>query len=198
MAKGPTYRVPFRRRREGKTNYRKRLKLLLSGKPRLVVRKSNQHILAQIVVYDPKGDRTIVSAHSNELRKKYGWKGNTKNLPACYLVGLLIGFKSLKKGIKEAILDIGLTPATKGGRVFAVLKGAVDAGLKVPYGEEILPSEDRIRGEHIARYAEMLGEEAKKRFSLYYERGLDPRDLPKHFEEVKQKILQEYKGDANA
>jgi large subunit ribosomal protein L18 len=36
----PTYKMPFRRRREGKTNYTKRLKLLLSRKPRLVVRKS--------------------------------------------------------------------------------------------------------------------------------------------------------------
>ncbi len=198
MAKGPTYRVPFRRRREGKTNYRKRLKLLLSGKPRLVVRKTNQHIIAQIITYDPKGDRTLITVHSNELRKKYGWKGNTKNLPACYLVGLIIGFKAQKIGIKEAILDIGLTPATKGGRVFAVLKGALDSGMNIPHGDEILPTEDRIRGEHIAKYAEILGEDSKKRFSKYFERGLDPRDLPKHFEEVKQKILQEYKGDENA
>lgn len=54
MAHGPRYRVPFRRRREGKTNYHKRLKLLKSKKPRLVVRKTLNHHIAQIVVYDPK------------------------------------------------------------------------------------------------------------------------------------------------
>ncbi len=198
MAKSAIYRVPFRRRREGKTNYRKRLKLLLSEKPRLVVRKSNKHIIAQIIKFDTKGDRTLVSVHSNELIKKYGWKGNTKNIPACYLVGLLIGFKALKIGIKEAVLDIGLIPATKGGRVFAVLKGAVDAGLKVPHSDEIFPDEYRIRGEHIAKYAEILKENAKQRFSLYFEKGLNPKDLPKHFDEVKQKIIEEYRGVKNA
>lgn len=80
MAHGPRYRVPFRRRREGKTVYRKRLKLLLSGKPRLVVRRFNSNILAQLVEYDPKGDRVIFTIHSNVL-KKYGWKGHRGNLP---------------------------------------------------------------------------------------------------------------------
>ena len=61
MAHGAKYRVPFRRRREGKTDYRKRLKLLLSRKPRLVVRKSLNNIIAQIVEYDEKGDRVVVS-----------------------------------------------------------------------------------------------------------------------------------------
>jgi len=36
MATGPRYRVPFRRRREGRTNYHRRLRLLLSKKPRMV------------------------------------------------------------------------------------------------------------------------------------------------------------------
>jgi large subunit ribosomal protein L18 len=49
MGHGPRYRVPWRRRREGKTNYYKRLKLIRSGKPRLVVRRTNKYIIAQIV-----------------------------------------------------------------------------------------------------------------------------------------------------
>ncbi|RLG58710.1 MAG: 50S ribosomal protein L18, partial [Candidatus Hydrothermarchaeota archaeon] len=94
MAKGPRYRVPFRRRREGKTDYRKRLKLLLSGKPRIVVRKTLKHTIVQVIDFDIKGDRVLVSAHSNEL-KKYGWQANTGNLPASYLTGLLCGKKAL-------------------------------------------------------------------------------------------------------
>ncbi|MGM0388528.1 MAG: 50S ribosomal protein L18, partial [Natrinema limicola] len=42
MATGPRYKVPMRRRREVRTDYHQRLRLLKSGKPRLVARKSNK------------------------------------------------------------------------------------------------------------------------------------------------------------
>ena len=184
MAKGPRYKVPYRRRREGKTNYRKRLKLLLSRKPRLVVRITNRRVIAQIIEYHPDGDRVLVGVDSSMLTK-YGWKGDLNNTPAAYLTGLLVGKKALEKGIKEAILDIGLHTPTRGGRVFAVLKGAVDAGLEVPHSEEVLPDESRIRGEHIAKYYEM----APERFSEYERRGLKPSELPQHFDEIKEKIM---------
>ncbi len=184
MAKGPRYKVPYRRRREGKTNYRKRLKLLLSRKPRLVVRITNRRVIAQIIEYHPDGDRVLVGVDSSMLTK-YGWKGDLNNTPAAYLTGLLVGKKALEKGIKEAILDIGLHTPTKGGRVFAVLKGAVDAGMEIPHSPEILPDESRIRGEHIAQYYEI----APERFTEYEKRGLKPTDLPQHFEEIKEKIM---------
>ena len=186
MARGPRYVLPHRRRREGKTNYRTRLKLLLSEKPRLVVRKSLKHMRAQIVVYDPKGDKTLVSASSEEL-KKFGWNVPTGNVPAAYLVGLLIGKRAVAKGIKEAVLDIGLYRATKGSRLFAVLKGALDAGLKVPHSDEILPSEDRASGMHIVNYAKLLKERSEKEFSKQF--SYDPETLPEIFEKVKQKII---------
>ncbi|RLE51347.1 MAG: 50S ribosomal protein L18 [Candidatus Methanomethylicota archaeon] len=192
MARGPRYKVPFRRRREGKTNYRKRLKLILSGKPRLVARKTINYIIAQIVEAKVEGDRVIAAAHSSELRK-FGWKASCDNTPAAYLTGLLAGYRALKAGVKEAVLDIGLHRPTKGARVFAILKGAVDAGLSIPHSEEILPSEDRIKGEHIANYARILKEENpmkyEKHFSQYLKRGLEPENLPSHFEEVKENII---------
>ncbi|WP_456327666.1 50S ribosomal protein L18 [Archaeoglobus sp.] len=184
MAKGPRYKVPYRRRREGKTNYRKRLKLLLSRKPRLVVRITNRRVIAQIVEYHPQGDRVLVGVDSSMLTK-YGWKGDLNNTPACYLTGLLVAKKALEKGIKEAILDIGLHTPTRGGRVFAVLRGAVEAGLNVPHDPEILPDDSRIRGEHIAQYYEMRPE----LFGEYERRGLKPTELPQHVEEVKERIL---------
>ncbi len=184
MARGPRYRVPYRRRREGKTNYRKRLKLLLSRKPRLVVRITNRRVIAQIVEYHPDGDRTLVFADSKEL-ERFGWKGDLNNTPAAYLTGLLIGKKAKEAGIEEAILDIGLRTPSRGARIFAVLKGAVEAGLDVPHSEEILPDESRVRGEHIAAYYEQNPE----RFSEYEKRGLKPSDLPGHVDEVKSKIM---------
>jgi large subunit ribosomal protein L18 len=192
MAHSAKYRVPFRRRREGKTNYRLRLKLLLSRKPRLVARKSLNNMVAQLVAYDEKGDKVLVSAHSREL-VKMGYKGHCGNIPAAYLTGLLLGKKALKEGYNEAVLDIGLNAATKGAAVFAILKGAVDAGMDIPHSEDILPEEERINGSHVKEYAELLKEEDeekyKKQFSKYLEKGLNPEDLPEHFEEIKEKVL---------
>lgn len=151
---GKLKRVSLKRRREGKTNYGKRLKLLLSKKPRLVVRKTNRYIIAHIVDYDYKNHRDLTVAYvtSKDL-SKYGWNYSSfKSLPACYLTGLLIGKKALEKNINEAILDIGLHPSTKGNRIYAVLKGTIDAGLKIPYNEKILPTKERIEGNHIKNF----------------------------------------------
>ncbi len=196
MARGPAYTVPYRRRREGKTDYRLRKKLIISKMPRLVVRKTNKHIITQLVEATVIGDIVITSAHSQELRKKYGWLGDLNNLPAAYLTGLLCGLRAADKGVKKAILDIGLHTPSRGAAVFAAMKGFVDAGVEVPHNESILPDESRIRGEHIAKYAEMLSsekpEEYSKRFSEYLSRKLPPENLPEHFEEIKKKILTDF------
>ncbi len=198
MAHGPRYKVPRRRRREGKTNYYKRYIMVLSGKPRLVVRTTNKYVWVQVMVAKPEGDITVAAAHSRELVKKYGWLGGTKNTSAAYLTGMLAAYRALQKGVKLAVLDIGLHRPVKGARVFAALKGAVDAGLEVPHSEEVFPEEYRIRGEHIARYAKMLKEENpelyERRFGDYLRRGLEPEKLPEHFDEVKGKIVAEYAG----
>lgn len=198
MAKGPAYTVPYRRRREGKTNYKCRRKLIMSKLPRLVVRKTNRNFIAQLVVATVIGDIVIASAHSRELRKKFGWLGSLNNLPAAYLVGLLCGLRAAAKGVERAILDIGLHTPSKGAAVFAAMKGFVDAGIEVPHDESILPDESRIRGEHIAKYAELLAststEKYSKHFSEYLARGLPPEKLPEHFDALKEKILAAFKG----
>ena len=186
-----TFNVQFRRKREGKTNYKKRLRLLLAGKPRLVIRPSLRNITVQIVEYHPKGDKIVVSAHSSEL-DKLGWKFNKGNLPAAYLTGLLAGKKAKDKGLKEIILDIGLNSPIKGARIFACLKGVVDASINVPVSEEILPEENRIKGTHIAKYAELLKnnkEEYSKRFSEYIKLDINPIQIPVVFDEIKNNIL---------
>lgn len=168
--------IQFRRKRQGKTDYKKRLRLLSSGKPRLVVRRTNKNVTAQIVEFKPEGDRVIVSAHANEL-KKYGWKCARRNLPAAYLTGLLCGLKAKKANVKEAILDIGMVPAIKGSLVYAVLKGAIDSGLEVPHSKEVIPSEDRLSGKHVMS-------NTVTKFTRF-----DAKDVAKNFEEVKNKIV---------
>jgi large subunit ribosomal protein L18 len=152
MAHGPRYFIPFRRRREGRTDYYSRMKLLVSREPRMVVRRTHRQIIIQMIVPEPEGDRTMVAASSFDLAG-YGYSGSTSSTPAAYLTGMLFGMRARKAGHQTAILDIGLNRASPGARVFAALKGAVKAGLQVPHGEAVLPDDSRVRGEHIAAHA---------------------------------------------
>jgi len=172
MATGPRYRVHFRRHRSGKTDYRHRLNQIISRTPRLVVRKSNRHIRAQLIVTGKEGDTTLAAATSLDL-KNYGYSGYPGNAMAAYFTGLLLGYRAKKSGNAEAILDLGPYVSTKGGNVYAVLKGAVDAGLDMPHDKSVFPAEDRIRGKHIAQYRKV--------------------DLPALFDGVKAKIQAEFK-----
>ncbi|NOQ56390.1 MAG: 50S ribosomal protein L18 [Nanohaloarchaea archaeon] len=141
----------FRRRVEGKTNYKKRLNLLISNKPRMVVRRSNTKIIAQIIVSDHGQDKAVVAVDSTSLTKS-GWKGSLKNIPAAYLTGLQLASIAKSNKIDNAILDIGLLTPTKGATIFAVLKGAVDGGLEIPHSSNNIPSDERISGAHIDAY----------------------------------------------
>ncbi|MFQ5647910.1 MAG: 50S ribosomal protein L18 [Candidatus Aenigmatarchaeota archaeon] len=191
MKQGRTYTVPHRRRREGKTNYRQRLELLKSGKPRLVVRRSLDNTTCQVVRYSSRGDSVAASAHSMQLAK-LGWLAHGSNLPSAYLTGLLCGSRAREAGVSECILDMGPYASTRGFGIYAALKGALDAGLKVSHSPDILPPEDRISGAHIAAWAEKLKpekEKYQKTFSLYLKRGLSPENIKKQFEETKKKIL---------
>lgn len=192
---GPRYRVPFRRRREGKTDYRARYRMLLSQKIRAVVRKNLRNIIIQFVKAELKGDKTLLTTRSLELRK-FGWNFSGGNIPAAYLTGYLAGLKALRVGINEAILDIGPQRSTRGGRLYAALKGMLDAGLDIPYNENILPSLDRIQGQHIASYAEKLMSDNielyNKRFSRYIRSGLDPRNISSVFMTVLNNIAREF------
>jgi large subunit ribosomal protein L18 len=146
MATSPRTRVPFRRRREGRTNYRTRLALLKSQETRLVVRRTNGNVIVQFVDWTQTGDAVKATAVAQEL-KKMGWEGSAKNTPAAYLTGLLAGKRAAQAGVESAVLDIGRHTPTKGSRVFAALKGVLDAGIDVPHGgEDIYPSEERLSG----------------------------------------------------
>jgi large subunit ribosomal protein L18 len=196
MAKGSSYRVHLRRRREGKTDYQARKALVTSRKPRLVTRASIKNVEVQIIIAKPHGDDVLASANSRELIKSYGWRAPTGNIPASYLTGLLCGVKAKAAGIKEAILDIGLVSPTKGSKIFAVLSGVVDAGVEVPHSEEKIVKE-RMKGEHIAKYAKSLGadsEEYTAKFSQYSAQGVAPEKIVEHFTKVKADIIAVSKG----
>lgn len=154
--------VPFRRKREGKTDYGKRLKYLAANKPRLVIRVTGKQLITQIIEYQPKGDMILLGLVSSAL-EKMGWKGSQKNLPAAYLTGYLLAKEAAKKKIKEAILDIGLRPSIKSGRIYACVAGALDGGLKINCAKEILPNQDRIQGKHIKPEIESMFKAVKEK-----------------------------------
>lgn len=191
MKASPTFAVAFRRKRKGKTNYLARRKMLTGNTVRVVVRRSLKNVWLQVVEFNPTGDRVLISAHSRELRK-LGWKGASGNLPAAYLCGLLLGKKAKAKKITNAVLDIGMNVSVKGSVIYAALKGVIDAGLKVPHSKEVLPSDQRIKGEHIAAWAQKLKanpEQYKKTFTQYIKAGILPENLPAHLEDIKKKVI---------
>ena len=190
MKNSRTYAIPFRRKREGRTYYKNRIKMLLSNKYRFVIRKSLRNFQASIIKYSPEGDSIILTVNSKSL-DKLGWKGDCGNLPSAYLVGFLAGKRAIGKGITDAILDLGFYNSTKGSRLYAALAGAIDSGLKIPFSEEILPPKDRISGEHISKYAMILKNDKskyEKQFSKYLKNGIEPEHIAKHFDEIKVKI----------
>ena len=149
MSSGPRYRIKPRRRREGKTDYRKRLALLKSGETRIVVRRSLKQIRVQFIDYSEKGDKIVASAMGSDLKSQYQWNHATSNTSAAYLTGLLAGKRAKEAGITQGVLDIGRQVPVKGSKIFAALKGVLDAGVQCYVSEEELPDEKRINGEHI-------------------------------------------------
>lgn len=151
-----------RRRLEAKTDYKSRLTLLKSEKPRLVVRKTNKYIIAQIVESDVAQDKILFGITSKALLSK-GWpedkSGSLKSLAAAYLAGLMLG-KMAKSKVKECILDIGMNRNVKKSRIYAVLKGAIDAGIKIPNDPSSLPSlEDLKKNEKTSKTFEKMVKE---------------------------------------
>lgn len=162
MAHGPLYRVGFRRRREGKTDYRTRLALLKSGEARVVVRTTNRNVIVQFVTYDEKGDNVVATAEAREL-PELGYQAAGNNTPSAYLTGRLAATRAKEKGVATGVLDIGRAQPHKGGVIFGALKGVVDGGVEVPAGESIFPAEERWRGEH-------LGTEKAAAFAASYQK----------------------------
>ncbi|KAG0174319.1 60S ribosomal protein L5 [Apophysomyces sp. BC1015] len=135
------YQVKYRRRREGKTDYYARKRLVVqaknkynSPKYRLVVRFTNKDIVCQIVYAKIQGDFVLSAAYSHEL-PRYGVKGGLTNWAAAYATGLLLARRTLAKlgladkyeGVSEPDGTLQMTePLEDGPRPF---KAFLDVGL---------------------------------------------------------------------
>lgn len=159
-------KVQKRRRREGKTDYTKRLKLLKGESPRIIFRKTNRYLIAQYVTSREAQDKIEIGITSKRL-KKFGWPdefgGSLKSLPAAYLTGLLIGREINKKRLKTPIVDFGMNRVISKNRGYAFLKGLVDAGIKIKCDEEQFPKEERLLGKHMKKDFSKIFEEIKSK-----------------------------------
>eukprot|EP01112_Ceratiomyxa_fruticulosa_P004561 TRINITY_DN150_c0_g1_i1.p1 TRINITY_DN150_c0_g1~~TRINITY_DN150_c0_g1_i1.p1 ORF type:complete len:294 (-),score=67.31 TRINITY_DN150_c0_g1_i1:88-969(-) len=135
------YQVHYRRRREGKTDYQARKRLVNqdktkynSPKYRLVVRFTNTDVVAQIIYSKIVGDIVVAAAYSHEL-KRYGVPAGLTNYAAAYATGLLLARRTLAKLKLDTKYvgntnvngeDFNVSPVESGARPFRAL---LDAGL---------------------------------------------------------------------
>ncbi|EPY50445.1 60S ribosomal protein L5 [Schizosaccharomyces cryophilus OY26] len=136
------FQTKYRRRREGKTDYYARKRMISQAKNkynapkyRLVVRFSNRFVTCQVISSRVNGDYVLAAAHSSEL-PRYGIKWGLANWSAAYATGLLVARRALIKigladkyeGITEPEGQFELTEAMEDGpRPFKVF---LDVGLK--------------------------------------------------------------------
>jgi len=145
-------RIAKRRRRENKTNYSKRIKLLKGNAPRLVLRKTNKYLIVQYVTSKEAQDKIEIGVNSKALLK-YGWpkqaESGLNSLTAAYLTGFLVGKKI--EGKDTPIIDFGMIRNLHKTKIYGFLKGLIDSGIKISFNKkkDIFPSEERIRGEHL-------------------------------------------------
>lgn len=143
-----------RRRRENKTDYLKRLKLLKSKTPRLVFRKTNRYLIAQYVKNTQAQDKIEIGVTSKKLIE-YGWpeefKNSLKSIPASYLLGLLIGKEIVNKKKETPIIDFGMIRNIHKTKIFAFLKGVINSGIKLKYKERTFPDEEKIKGVNLKK-----------------------------------------------
>lgn len=95
------FQVKFKRRREGKTDYYARKRLVTQDKNkyntpkyRLIVRFTNKNIVCQIAHAKLEGDIVVCAAYSHEL-PRYGVKVGLTNYAAAYCTGLLLARRLL-------------------------------------------------------------------------------------------------------
>ncbi|KAI0974209.1 putative 60S ribosomal protein L5 [Xylaria arbuscula] len=138
------FQTKYKRRREGKTDYYARKRLITQAKNkynapkyRLVVRFTNRDIILQIISSEISGDKVFASAYSHEL-KAYGIEHGLTNWAAAYATGLLIARRVLKKlgldetftGVEEADGEFTLTEAAEeDGEERRPFKAFLDVGL---------------------------------------------------------------------
>ncbi|PQQ03362.1 60S ribosomal protein L5 [Prunus yedoensis var. nudiflora] len=188
------FQVKYKRRREGKTDYRARIRLINQDKNkyntpkyRFVVRFTNKDIVAQIVSASIAGDLVLAAAYAHEL-PSYGLEVGLTNYAAAYCTGLLLARRVLKK--------LEMDDEYEGN-----VEGALDGGLDIPHSEkrfggfskdskQLDPEVHRkyIYGGHVAAYMRTLMEDEPEKhqthFSDYIKKGIEADNIEAVYKKV--------------
>merc|ERR1712000_83119 len=205
------YQVKYRRRREGKTDYQARKRLVAqdknkynSKKYRLVVRFTNRDIIAQIIYSEIVGDKVMCAAYAHEL-PRYGLKVGLTNYAASYCVGLLLARRHLTK---LGMADLYTGKATVDGEDYNVFedqerddearnpfRAVLDVGLaRTTTGAKIFDAatlRKYLFGGNISEYMETLQEEPekyKRQFGKYQAAGVSASGLEALYESAHKAI----------
>ncbi len=180
-------KVSKRRRKQAKTDYAKRIKLLKGNSPRIAFRKTNKYLIAQYIVSKEAKDHIKLGANSKELLK-FGWPkefaGSLKSISAAYLLGLLMSKKINEKKLEKPIVDFGMIKMLHKTKTYAFLKGLKDSGLDIECEDKFCPDENRLKGEHMKN--KIPFEEILKRISNTSESKISKDSAD---EEIKSKLI---------
>uniref|UniRef100_A0A2K6E3V4 Large ribosomal subunit protein uL18 n=1 Tax=Macaca nemestrina TaxID=9545 RepID=A0A2K6E3V4_MACNE len=208
------YQVKFRRRREGKTDYYARKRLVIQDKNkyntpkyRMIVRVTNRDIICQIAYARIEGDMIVCAAYAHEL-PKYGVKVGLTNYAAAYCTGLLLARRLLNRfgmdkiyegqvevtGALPAILDAGLARTTTGNKSFWRPEGSCGWSTKRFPGYDSESKEfnaevhrKHIMGQNVADYMRYLMEEDEDAYKKQFSQYIKNSVTPDMMEEMYKK-----------
>jgi len=232
------FNVKFRRRREGKTDYKARRGMVTQSKNRyhtpkfrLILRFSNKNISCQVAYTTLAGDKICCHAYAREL-SNYGLTVGITNYSAAYCVGLLCARRCLSSfaldkiygGVDSVtgadtmvepvsagarpfsmIIDTGLKRTSTGSKLFGILKGALDGGIRIPHSEKRFVGYEKITkkyepetmrryifGAHVSDFMEELEEEEpdsfRRQFSQFIKHNVKHDDLEEVYKTVHKEI----------
>ncbi|GAU29968.1 hypothetical protein TSUD_360830 [Trifolium subterraneum] len=176
------YQVKFKRRREGKTDYRARIRLINQDKNkyntpkyRFVVRFTNKDIIAQIVSASIAGDIVLAAAYAHEL-PHFGLEVGLTNYAAAYCTGLLLARRVLK--------TLEMDEEYEGN-----VEGALDGGLDIPHSDKRFAGFDKEKKELDAEtLIEDEPEKYQTHFSEYIKKGIEADGLEELYKKVHANI----------
>ncbi|CAI0544341.1 unnamed protein product [Linum tenue] len=185
------FQVKYKRRRDGKTDYRARIRLINQDKNkyntpkyRFVVRFTNKDVVAQIISSTIAGDNVMAAAYSHEL-PRYGLEVGLTNYAAAYCTGLLLARRVLKMlemdqeyegNVEDGGLDIPHSEKRFAG--FSKDSKQLDAEVHRKY----------LYAGHVANYMRILQEDEPEKyhshFSEYLKRGIGPDEVDELYKKV--------------
>ncbi|OIW16788.1 hypothetical protein TanjilG_05522 [Lupinus angustifolius] len=169
------YQVKFKRRRDGKTDYRARIRLINQDKNKYNTPKyrfvTNKDIIAQITSASIAGDHVLAAAYAHEL-PHFGLEVGLTNYAAAYCTGLLLARRVLK--------TLELDEEYEGN-----VEGALDGGLDIPHSDKRFAGFDKEKKELDAEtLIEDEPEKYQTHFSEYIKRGIEADGLEALYKKV--------------